>query len=157
MMENSITKFCISASIFLILISLSMNFVLALGVFPTEMSSPVIDQSLVNATGEMVGSGDIFSFLGISIASIFSVTVSLEVVGLAGVVWYAVRTGSFNLVAVYLFGMIFWDSWFGNLTLLGFNNYITDYPVIASLMLMITVVMVFIFAGATIGILGGND
>ena len=157
MMENTITKFCISASIFMILISLAMNFVIGLNVFDTSLPSPVIDDSMVNATEQLVGSGDIFGFLGINISTLFSVTAVIGASGLILVVWYAVRTGSFNLVAVYLFGMIFWGSWFTNLSMLNYNNYMTDYPAVTALLAMITVAMVFIFAGATIGILGGND
>jgi hypothetical protein len=155
MMENSATKFCMAACIFMIILSLSMNIVTIMGVFPTDVPSPVINQSTVNATQKLAG-GDIFSFLGLNIATILS-TAFLSVAGFALVVAYATRTGSFNLVAVYLFGLVFWGSWFANLSLFNYGGYFNDYPVMQSIYLLITVVMVFIFAGAAIGILGGNE
>lgn len=156
MQEGSFYKFCISACIFMVLISLSINFVVALGIFPSSVPSPILNTSMVNATEQLVGSGDIFSFLGVNISTIFSAGL-LAIAGLAIVVYYAVRTGSFNLIAVYLFGMIFFGSWLSNVSIFNHFGTFDSFPVLWGLYLMITVGMIFIFAGATIGILGGND
>jgi len=155
MLESSTTKFCMSACIFMILISLSMNVVVILDIFPTSAPSPILNQSMINSTEKLAG-GDIFSFLGLNIATIFTASF-LAVAGLAVVVMYATRTGSFNLVAVYLFGLVFWGSWTANLPMFSYGGYFSDYPALSAIYLLITVVMVFLFAGASIGILGGSE
>lgn len=146
MQENSVTKFCMSACIFMILISLSLNFVIGLGVFGTGMPAPGTNQT--NSIIENIASGDV-------IALMLSGTVVTA--GLLLVVMYAGRTGSWNVVGAYLFGVVFWGSWVANTALFNYGGYLDIYPALSSMMLMITIVMVFIFAGATIGILGGND
>ena len=153
MQENSTYKFCMSACIFMILVSLSMNLVSILNVFGTNTPSPIINQTTSNAT--TVAGGDILSLLGTNIIGIFTGGI-LAVGGLILVVALAGRTGSWNIVAAYLFGLVFWASWLANITVFKQGEFFSS-PVMASVYLMITVVMVFIFAGATIGILGGTE
>lgn len=153
MMENSTTKFCMAACIFMILISLSINLVTAMNIFNTGLPSPIINQTVKNVTS--IAGGDILSMLGTNIVGLFTGAL-FAAGGLILVVALAGRTGSWNIVAVYLFGLVFWGSWGTNLSIFAFGGYFTS-TVMSAVLLMITVVMVFIFAGATIGILGGND
>ena len=142
-----------SACIFMILISLSMNLVSILNVFGTNTPSPIINQTTSDVT--TVAGGDILSLLGTNIIGIFTGGI-LAAGGLILVVALAGRTGSWNIVAAYLFGLVFWASWLANITVFKQGEFFSS-PVMASVYLMITVVMVFIFAGATIGILGGTE
>jgi len=142
-----------SACIFMILISLSMNLVSILNVFGTNTPSPIINQTTSDVT--TVAGGDILSLLGTNIIGIFTGGI-LAVGGLILVVALAGRTGSWNIVAAYLFGLVFWASWLSNLSLFSYGGFFGS-AVMAAIYLMITVVMVFIFAGATIGILGGTE
>ena len=154
MLESSTTKFCMSACIFMIILSLSMNVVTIMGVFPSSVPSPIINQSITNAS--KVSGGDIFSIIGTNIGTLLSAGF-LGATGLILAVMFATRTGSWSIVSAYLFGMVFWGSWIANLPMFSYGGYFASYPALSAIYLLITVVMVFLFAGAAIGILGGND
>lgn len=154
MLESSTTKFCMSACIFMIILSLSMNVVTILNVFPTSIPSPIINQSMGNVT-EIAG-GDIFSIIGENIGSLLSASL-LGAAGLVLSVMFATRTGSWSIVAVYLFGMIFWGSWIANLPMFSYGGYFSSFPALSAIYLLITIVMVFLFAGAAIGMLSGGE
>ena len=154
MLENSTTKFCMSACIFMIILSLSMNVVAIMNIFPTAAPSPVINQSMENVT--KIAGGDIFTIIGDNIGTLLSAGI-LGAAGLVLAVMFATRTGSWNIVAVYLFGSIFWGSWLANLPMFSYGGYFSSAPALSAIYLLITVVMVFLFAGAAIGMLGGNE
>ena len=154
MQEDSFFKFCISACIFMILISLCLNFVILLNVFPTNTPSPIINQTTGNIT--KIASGNFVSI----ITDNFLGLLTAEIAGTAAigalVLLYATRTGSWSVVAAYLFGAVFWVSWGNNIVILGFGNYFGG-AAMGALLGIITVVMAFIFVGAIIGILGGKE
>ena len=153
MQEGGFYRFCISACIFMILIGMAINVVLMMNIFPTHMESPIVNQTTGNVT--TIAGGDIISLFAGNVINL--IVESFAIAGgflLALII--AMRTGSWNIVAAYLFGTVFWVSWQGSLRLFAIGGYF-DSPVMAAILLMITVVMVFIFAGATIGILGGTD
>ena len=159
MMENSITKFCMAACIFMLLVSLSMNFVVALDI--PAFTHATNDPYLTNDSKEIAEqvSPGVIGLVGGNIWTIITGTLGgATLVGAVILMWYATKTGSWNLVAAYLFGMIFFTSWTANIGMLNsYGGILDSFPVVNTLFLMITVVMVFLFAGAAIGILGGND
>lgn len=154
MQESGYTKFCMSACIFMIIVSLCMNFVFILNVYGTNVPSPVSNQTMADVT--KVAGGDVLSMLGTNIVGLFTVAL-LASGGLILVVALAGRTGSWNIVAAYLFGLVFWGSWGTNIAYINSFGDFFSGEAMAALYLIITVVMVFIFAGATIGILGGSE
>jgi len=112
MQEGGFYKFCVSACIFMILVSLSMNFISILNVFGSNMPSPILNQS-IQANANITAGGDILSMLGTNLVNLF-IEGTLATGGLIIVVALAGRTGSWNIVAAYLFGLIFWASWLSN-------------------------------------------
>ena len=154
MQESSYTKFCMSACIFMIIITLVMNFVFILGVFDSHTPSPILNQSIEDVT--KVAGGDVLSMLGTNIIGLFTGAI-LASGGLILVVALAGRTGSWNILSAYLFGLVFWGSWGTNIAFINSYGDFFAAPAMGALYLIITVVMIFIFAGATIGILGGTE
>ena len=147
--STSFKTFCISASIFIILINLSINLVIGLGIFPSMMTEPVQNTSVSNVTGNatQVASGDFFSYL-------FSLELGLgSIIGLGVSVW-AARSGSWNVAAATIFSVIFWSAWINNLFII---EYASDLVAVGGIYGLLTVPMIFIYAGATIGILGGSE
>lgn len=150
LMSNSFKGFCIGACIFVMLVSLSINFVLGLHVFPTNMGSPIVNQSEGGIVGEnatKVASGDFLSVMS-TIGS---------AVGFGGLILVAItawQSKSYNIVAAYIFTWIFWQSWFTNI---GFFVSMTNYSAIVPIWTMLTAVVGLLFVGAVSGILGGVE
>lgn len=155
MREDSLTKFCISACVFMVFISLSMNFVVGLGVFDTKVPENMINQNYEDAT--TVGEFDITSLLGGSLINTLSNPLGIiALLGLAGLAAASLISGNYTAVGVYLFSFIFWLSWKTNFDMLSTLGYL-DSTSVMSIFLIISVAMAFIFAAAVVGMLGGND
>ena len=130
----------------MILFSLGTSFVVGLDIFHTNVQSTGID-STIEARAKAIAAGDISAIAALGIFS---------VAGLIIVLGYAYRTGSWNIVGAYLFGVLFWGSWGSTLSVLSLGGFFNN-SYLTSFLLLITVAMTFIFAGAVIGILGGKD
>lgn len=155
MQESSFYRFCISACIFMILISLCMNFVILLGVFNTNTPSPILNQTTANVT--KIAGGDFISIITDNFVSLlFAEGIGAVSIGVI-ILLFASKTGSWNVVAAYLFGAVFWISWGNSITfMLNIGNYFSSAAMMA-LYLILTVVMTFIFVGAILGLLGGTE
>lgn len=73
------------------------------------------------------------------------------VAGMAGAAVFAYMVQSLTPVALYIFGVGFWMSYNATVTTINLNGWIPE-----SLMLMVTVTMIFLFMGAIIGLITGN-
>ena len=153
MREDSFTKFCISACIFMILFSLSMNVVAGLHVFG-EYPTPMINETSDDATTIDIG-GNPFNLESVMGGNI-GLLLTGAGIGLVLVATKCLISGSYVLLAAYLFSIIFWGSWGSNVSILLSSGYFSSGTML-SIFGIITGVMVIIFLGAIIGILGGND
>lgn len=152
MREGSMYSFCVSATIFMIIVSLSINFISALGIFGlSPIVSPITNETTGGVTDQLSNGAlsDLFSgnIIGLVVGAIIAVI---------GAILLILITQSITLVGVYLFGVVFWTAWGNCLWIFNING-IYGYPGVAQLFLIITVAMVFIFAGAVIGLISGGE
>ena len=156
MLESSTTKFCMSACIFIMLISLSMNLVVGLNVFGTMAPSPLLngsttDMTTINSQGKTY---NLTSILSNNLISILTLSGSTALFVL--ILINCIRTGSYSILAPVLFTLIFWNSWIINFSFFLSSPYFNNLTMIG-IYSILSFVMVFLFLGAVIGMIGGND
>ena len=140
----------------MIFISLSINFVNLL----TDASGHPIfgikgpegintdGKSYENISSNLSKQSSKLDILSILTKNIGTVITALGILGLGAVV----LTGNWNVIAAYVFTVVFWGSWTNCLFVFHFGNYYS-IPAVAAIILMITVGMFFLFIGAVIGLL----
>jgi hypothetical protein len=154
MIEKGLYSFCVSACIFMLILSLSINFVNIVNVFGSNASSSSINHTIANATETAVNGFDIIAFITNPLF-LLSSALLIPIIMLAG------RIGNFNIVGVYLFSVIFWGSWLSTSSVFSYGgteagNWFSN-PVMGSIYILVSAVMVFIFSGAAIGMLMGTE
>ena len=132
---------CLYFCLCMIIVTLCINFVDGLGVFPTPIESGV------DVSGS---SDDIFTKLtnikgGLKYVWAFAIGTGLAVAGL--VAWVTHSTIPFG---IYLFSAVFWTSYGRALSIVYTWHIPGDFLVIG------TVLMLFLFAGAVAGMLSGS-
>jgi len=152
MAEGSFYRICTQATIFMIILTLSINFVVLSNVFPVPIDSPVTGTNTSNIAANITGNADIISgFMGGNWATLI-ITSAGFLLGLAAVL----VTQNWSIVGIYIFGYVFWAAWINCLWIFNlFNMY--NYAGVTAMFTIITVVMVFIFIGAVVGMLTGSD
>ena len=154
MEERSFYTFCISACIFLVFVNLCVIFVTALGVFPYQGATTIPGgNNPVSVVGNLTGqnSGFLSLFTG-NIGELTTIGALIGVGGLTIVTGFALFSGNWNILAAYLFTVIFWGLWVNSLSIFS-NGGLFDYSIIAMLITIISVGMFFIFIGAVAGLL----
>lgn len=142
-------QICVIITLMLVVFTLCVNFVDGLGIFPVNVPA-----------GFQVGSGTNSSFSNLTdvrdpvtglsggMDALWKVCLTLSGIG-------AVVLGLFFHstipLAIYLFGAVFWTSYIRSFSVLSLNNYLPE-----SFILIGTVLMMFVFAGAIIGMFGGS-
>lgn len=150
--EDSFYKLCINVCVFMIFVDMAITVVGLLGVFPAT-----IQNNYVNATEtakKYAGSG-LENFISGNFAGLL-IGGAATIGGLFIAVGFASRTGSWNVVAALLFGAFFWGSFTSSMSTLSYGGFFDSVSMLA-LLAMITVGMMFMFAGAIIGLFGGKE
>lgn len=150
MQERSFYTFCISACVFIIFISLSLNFVAMMGLFATGSSGSNMNLSEAEESATGQSSAFLELFKGNIMAAIASGATVFAV--LVGAVGLAMFSGNWNIVAVTLFGVVFWGSWVSNLSIFSSMS-LYNIPLVAFTITILSVGMLIMFIGATIGLL----
>ena len=149
MMDNSLTRFCIAACVFTLLISLSMNLVVGIHAFGDMAPSPLLNgtsdaaKTKLNAI-EGILSGNIEVILGLGGI--------LTLLAIAG----CIASGNYSIIGPVIFIYVFWGSWGLNLSLFDSSGYFSSGTML-DVYHMITLGMSLLFVGALIGLFGGND
>ncbi len=149
MRENTYFQVCVYICICMIVFTMSINFVSAMGVFPT--TAPVgfqtgnttgqTFQNLTNVENETVAN------LGID--DLFVIILTGAALGGILVAWL---THSTTILGIYVFSVVFWASYGRALAVLGWQF----LEPISGFIMIGTVGMSFIFAGAIAGMLSGS-
>jgi len=133
---------CIYLCVVLIIFTLSINFVNALGVFSSYDASPT-EESLTteNALEQISGlSGGMEYIWGLAIG-----------LGAGATMFLVYLSKQISPLGIYLFSSIFWTSWLKMNTVININGVIP-----AELIMLFTVGAMFIFIAAIIGMLTGS-
>jgi hypothetical protein len=147
---NTYTSFCIAGCLFMIFVSMAIGFVNLSGAFPTTLSTNPNTGNITNMTnGGYVGSP---SKLDMG---------TIWLVGMGSSIGAALAIGilmkSTNMLAVSLFGGVFWSSWLNILGVVYVGGFdFMSSPGYIALIGMLTVGMTFMFIGAIIGMLSGS-
>ena len=146
---NTLYQTCVYVTLTMLLFTLAVSFVSGLGVF-----SPV-------SVGVTPGDNSSDTFSDITNTSYsetdFSGQAGMDAVwligGLGGVVTFAIAlaTRSPVFVGVGLFGTVFWAAYGNTMAVLSLGNFVPE-----GFLVIGTVAMMFIFAGAVIGMLSGS-
>jgi len=141
-----------SACIFLIIFSLTINLVSMLGVFNVEL--PVVNPDSTISTG---GTNLSTLISSTSVIDIFtSVAGGAVLAGAIVVGAVCVFSGNYAPLAVYLFSVFFWGSWYSSQSYFISLGYF-DSPPMLMLNMIIMAVMTCLFFVAIIGIWRGSD
>lgn len=137
----------------MIFVSMGIAFVNLTGAFPIEGSTGVpINSNDANGTfGDMskdITTGSSFDFTSLWLIG----TATLAGVGS---IILATLIRQTTIIAVYLFGTVFWSCWLHMIGIFNIGGFLTSSAALI-LIGMITLGMMFIFAGAVIGMLGGS-
>ena len=158
MNESSFFRFCIMACVFMIIMNFCISFMGLINVFNVPAPFQSINVSAdPNATAELITGQSFFSFLvtGQNLLGTIAGSI-LALAGLGLVIALCTRTGSWSLMAVYLFMIVFWASWMSTLQLFNYNGYFSS-SVMTALTGLLTLIMIFLFAGASLGIYRGSE
>jgi|WetSurMetagenome_2_1015567.scaffolds.fasta_scaffold462384_2 hypothetical protein len=150
MQENSFYKFCISACLFMIFISLAINLVSLTGAFPVHISGVSGGNSTDLAKNVTSSTSDVLSIFTGNISSL--ILIGLAGSGLAVAIAAAIKSSNWNIVSVYIFTTVFWGSWGKCLVLFHFGGFY-DIPMVAMIVSILTLGMLLCFGGAVIGLL----
>jgi hypothetical protein len=115
MQEDSFYKLCISACVFMVFVNMAITVVGLLGVFPAVVPTEVLGNS-TNTTNRYFNSGMMGFISGNFGAYLLEGIAALG--GLVLMVALGGRTGSWNIVAAYLFGVFFWGGFQSSMTVL---------------------------------------
>jgi hypothetical protein len=140
------TLFRMAFYITLLLIVFNLGYSLITSIEGTAFSS-VDDPNVIEGTTDTTIFNELTGLSGAG-ASIWAILTGVGAVGSLAFSW---MVQSIQPVALYVFGVGFWTSYNGTITSLGLNEWLPP-----ALILMITVAMIFLFVGATIGLITGN-
>jgi len=156
MEERSFFTFCISACIFMIFINLSLIFIASLGVFPfhgnTEL--PGGTQNPSDVVGNITGQPS--NFLSLFTGGIGGVITILTTLGFVTVLGFSLYSGNWNMLAVYIFTVVFWGSWTYSLTIFNSGG-LFNFVSVSLLITILSVGMFFLFIGSVTGLLQGGE
>lgn len=149
MKANTLFQACVFFCISVILFTLCVSFVNDMGVFPVTVEAGFnvrgnesqIFSDITNLDDKAGGSG---------MGALWNIAIGTSLAAVAGIV-VAWVTHSTNVLSVFLFGGVFWSSYLNSMSILSLNNFLPVGFIVVG-----TVGMFFVFAGAVIGILGGG-
>lgn len=137
-----------------IAVNLSFAFVTGLGVFGDDFTGGVVvgddTDSTMNRFINVSASTDTASYTGMDALWII---VGGSVVGTVAGLGLGLITHSSVFVGIGLFSGVFWSSYLNSLGVLNIGGFLDG---LVGFVLIGTVLMVFMFAGAVIGMLGGS-
>lgn len=125
-----------------IIFTLSINFVNALGAFETYEARPTEEEvTLDNALYQISGqTGDM--------ADLWALTVGLGLIGAVALVFISKQISP---IGIYIFSTVFWTSWLKMSSILNVGGIVPS-----ELMVIFTVAAMFLFMAAVIGMLTGS-
>jgi len=129
---------------FLILINVGWGFVRGIdGVWTAEAS----EQNLIEGTND---NGILGELTGLDSAGT-DLWLMVTTIGGAAALAFSWMVHSLTPLGIYLFGVAFWSSYNGTVTIIGMNSWLPG-----DFILIITVAMIFLFVGAIIGMITGS-
>lgn len=141
---NTLFRLAFYITIVLVLFNLGYGLIRSI---PGTAYSSVDDPSDISGTNATSIFSELTGFEGAGL-SIWAIVVS---VGGAASVAFSWMVQSLQPLALYIFGVGFWSSYNGTIQAIALQNWMPS-----SLILMITVAMIFLFIGAIIGLITGN-
>lgn len=155
-MRETFFQICIIFSILLIIFTLSINFVSALGVFGgIEFEQGVVIETGDSGTDITDISDDVFTKLSGYTGGAQNVWVA--VMTIAGIISIAtaILMHSAVPVGVYIFSAVFWSSYGRTINIVNINGIFSTEPMMQFL-LILTVGLIFIWLGALAGMFSGG-
>jgi len=150
-MNSSLSRFCISVTIFFIFFNFCFVFISSMGVFPIEQEGDPSNSTSYTGVGmgllNLITAGNPYAFVGAT---------ALSIAGLAAAASYGLVQRNWSPFAVVAFSSIFLLSFtanIGTITSMGvFSN-----PHVAMFMGIFYIGMMFIFGGAVLYLLKGSE
>lgn len=146
---NSLFQTCFYLTLVLLVFSLSISFISALGIFGTVESGVDVDIEDADETTD-----NVFG-MNINMSVILTAVTSSEgiasLAGLGATVGMAILTRSPTLIGVGLFSTLFWTSYIHTANVISVGGFI---PV--GLIIISSVIVVFLWIGAIIGMITGS-
>jgi len=141
---KSMFQMCFFICMFLILINVGWGFVRGIdGVWTAEAS----EQNLIEGTND---NGILGELTGLDSAGT-DLWLMVTTIGGAAALAFSWMVHSLTPLGIYLFGVAFWSSYNGTVTIIGMNSWLPG-----DFILIITVAMIFLFVGAIIGMITGS-
>lgn len=141
---KSMFQMCFYICIFLIMINLGWGFVRGMDDVWTSEAS---EQNIIEGTNE---NSVISELTGLDSAGT-DLWVMITTVGAAAALAFSWMVHSLTPLGIYLFGVAFWSSYNGTVTILSMNSWVPG-----DLLLLVTVGMIFLFIGAIVGMITGS-
>ena len=155
-MRESFFQLCVIFAFLLIIFTLAINFVNALGIYGDTTVDTGIDTSVsdVNST-EFERSNNIFAKIsGLSGGSEYVWTTILSVSGIVSIA-VAILMHSAVPVGVWIFSSVFWASYIRCISVINVNGIFTTAP-LSGFLIIVTVGIIVIFMGALAGMFSGS-
>jgi len=140
--SNTFFQICVNICLCLVILTLSINFVVELNIFPVDMGSGLTPSDTTNETME-----NITGRIG-GVQNIWLMVYTGAGIGGLVIAWI---TRSTTVLGVYIFGAVFWISYIRCLSILNLGQYL---PV--GFIMIGTTAMGFVFIGAIAGMLSGS-
>lgn len=145
-------QICIYITVAMVLFTLSINFVSALGVFQTDVEAGFVPGDTSNETFSSVTNVESGSLTGMG--AVWDLVLGSSI-GLVAGAFLGLLMHSTVFIGIGLFAGVFWSAYGNALSIVNTNNWLMTYPM-NLFVVMGTVGMMFIFAGAIAGMLSGS-
>lgn len=142
-------QICIYITACVIFFTLSVSFVNSLGVFPYTVESGIETGGGTNATFLGLTISDEYGS-GVSMDTVWSIVFTASGIGALFVAWI---TRSISILGVYIFSVVFWSAYVNALSIINIGGFLSD---LMGFVVIGTVGMVIVFAGAVAGMLSGS-
>lgn len=155
-MRETFFQLCVIFSFLLIIFTLSINFINAIGVFGDTSVETGIDTEVADVDADEYETSDnIFS--KITHLSGGSEYIWTTIMGVAGIIsiGVAILMHSAVPVGIWIFSSVFWTSYVHTLGVVNVNNIFSTSPM-SGFLAIITVGMIVIYMGALAGMFSGS-
>ena len=145
-------QICVYITITMVLFTLAVNFVSAMNIFQTGID--VGKDVSGNSSNIFSSFTDVSSEGYTGMNAIWNLLLG-SAIGLAAGAFLGLLMHSTVFMGIGLFSGVFWSSYINTIGIINVNNWLMTYP-LSLFVVLGTVGMMFIFAGAIIGMLSGS-
>ena len=146
-------QICIYITVAMVLFTLSISFVSALGVFQTGVDAGFVPGDTTDET--FSGLTNLETSEGLTGMNAILAIVTGSIIGLVGGVFLGLLMHSTVFIGIGIFTGVFWTSYGSALSIVNTNNWLMAYPM-NLFVVMGTIGMLFIFGAAITGMLSGS-